>query len=357
MKSSMQHELSGCKFFLMLFCRSKTGIGQPRSEAADAGSCRPARHLRDGPPASLVGHERNRRGTVHRGRDIALPLFGADHVNLDATQLQDILVLRQRSVLDFQGLSLGRCDLQLRISLAVGTRLHGMRLGFSDGDFLLLLRLHRFELVFGAQPQLLLRYFFVDRRHVGRRKGKSPHIDADHLRTVHFQFLAQRGADVSAHLRAARDQVGSAVFCGDRLEHFLGCGLDIGGQIAVVAVFLVDLGDAVGGNRITDSHADFDRLGIRGAALGIFNVCPFGADAEDGQLLPWRQDDQPFVLDADDLPERSYHAAVTGRHRSEWPDPHQNDNGDNCNQNQFHRLLVLKLRHAFPLIVKTDNHG
>jgi hypothetical protein len=44
--------------------------------------------------------------------------------------------------------------------------------------------------------------------------------------------------------------------------------------------------------------------------LGVLDVGGFGADAEKVNLLPRRQDREPFVLDADDLAELRHDATL-----------------------------------------------
>src|SRR6185437_3514679 len=106
-----------------------------------------------------------------------------------------------------------------------------------------------------------------------------------------------------------RDQIRCAVARRHRLENLLGRGLHVGGQIAVVAVLLVDLRDLIGGDAVAHGQADTHGLGVRGRAAGVVDVGLLRPDAEDCKLLPGWQDSQSLVLDTDDTSELSDHAA------------------------------------------------
>ena len=121
---------------------ASTHDSRERGPGAAGRSGAPAIGRRAAPRCCSWGWKKGSGARIDELRQRAVPALGLDLLDLDAAQLQHVLVLRQRRVLDPQGLGLRGGHLQVRIGLAVGlgacTR---VRLGLGDRDLLLLLGL------------------------------------------------------------------------------------------------------------------------------------------------------------------------------------------------------------------------
>ena len=126
-----------------------------------------------------------------------IPFFRLRLFDSDAPQLQHILALNERGILDFQRFSFSSCNLESGIRLAIRCRSYRGRFRFRYGDLLLLFGLDGLEFIVCRLAQLLLLYFAVDCPHVGFLEGKIAHVDVDHLSAIDRELFGQSGIDIS----------------------------------------------------------------------------------------------------------------------------------------------------------------
>jgi hypothetical protein len=85
-------------------------------------------------PLLLDVHEGHGRAAVQARGELAVPALGLREFNLDAAQLEHVLVLAQRRVPDAQRVGLGLRRLERRVRFPVGLPAQRVGLRFGEGS-------------------------------------------------------------------------------------------------------------------------------------------------------------------------------------------------------------------------------
>src|SRR4029077_19427883 len=140
----------------------------------------------------------------------------------------------------------------------------------------------------------------------------------------------------------------------------MGGRLNVGRQIAVVAVLLEDLGDLIGTNAVADGKAYSNWLRIARRAGSILNVRLLRSNRKERQLLPMPPYSHTLWVFLHNLAELGDDTSAPRRNRIERPYHYQQDQDTNRNRriaddrrstHAIGRRISSRNVHSFPLVV------
>jgi hypothetical protein len=142
-------------------------------------------------------------------------------------------------------------------------------------------------------------------------------------------------ADLGRNGGALADQFRRGEPGGDGLEDFLGGGVDVVVEVAVLAVLLEHLGNLIRHHAVAHGQAGGHRLQVGRAAFCLLDVGLLGAHVEDVEAFPRPEQRVALGLDALDVAADRDHAAVAGRHGVQGVEDSDGDDRDQCDDDEL----------------------